>query len=84
MRHHKLLVTRFMIATLLAAPMTIAACASHRGEVHDTYYGDYHRWNSTELGFYSRWEGETRRPHRDFGRRSAEEQHEYFDWRHKH
>jgi hypothetical protein len=52
--------------------------------VFDPFYGDYHRWNGTEDGYYRRWEGETGRSHLDFGRRPAAEQHAYFDWRHKH
>lgn len=80
----KQLVTRFMIAVLLAAPVTFGACAGNRIEdrVYDPFYGDYHRWNRSELGFYQRWEAEMRRPHVDFGRRPVEDQRAYFAWRH--
>jgi hypothetical protein len=80
MRLHQL-VTPLMIVALGAAPVALTACAGHR--TYDPYYGDYHRWNSSEDGFYRQWEGETRRAHIDFGRRPAEEQHAYFDWRHR-
>jgi hypothetical protein len=79
LRHH--LATRLTIATLLAAPTAFAACAGR--QVYDPYYGDNHRWNRTEDGYYRRWEGLTGRAHDDFGRRAAEEQHAYFDWRHR-
>jgi hypothetical protein len=78
------LVRRFMIAGLLAAPVTFGACSGSRidGRVYDPYYGDYHRWNRSELGLYGRWEAQTGRPHVDFGRRPAAEQRAYFGWRH--
>jgi hypothetical protein len=78
-RHH--VVTPLLFVALCAAPVAMSACAGHR--TYDPYYGDYHRWNGTEDGFYRQWEGETRRVHLDFGRRPAEEQHMYFDWRHR-
>ena len=84
MYFRKQLVMRFMIAALLAAPVTFGACAGYRvnDRVYDPFYYDYHRWNRAELGYYRRWEGETQRPHLDFGRRPVEEQRAYFGWRH--
>jgi hypothetical protein len=78
MRIRQQLVTSFMIAALAAA----SACGGGH-QVYDPYYGDYHRWNASEDGFYRQWEGDTRRAHVDFGRRPVEEQHAYYDWRHK-
>jgi hypothetical protein len=77
LRHH--LITPLTIAVLFA----LGACGGGH-QVYDPYYSDYHRWNRSEDGFYRRWEGESGRQHLDFGRRSAGEQHSYFDWRHKH
>jgi hypothetical protein len=82
MRIHHKLVTPLLIAALGAAPLAMSACAGHR--TYDPYYGDYHRFNAAEDGFYRRWEGERGLSHLDFGRRPAEEQHAYFDWRHSH
>jgi hypothetical protein len=84
MRLRHQLVTPLMIAALCAAPVAVGACAGHGNQIYDPYYGDYHRWNNSEDGFYRRWEGETRRGHAEFGQRPAEEQHAYFDWRHRH
>jgi hypothetical protein len=81
MRIRHQLATRLMIIALAAAPLAMSACAGHR--VYDPYYGDYHRWNSAEDGYYRQWEGETRRAHVDFGGRTPEEQHAYYDWRHR-
>ena len=81
MRIRHQLVTPLLIAALGVAPLVMGACAGHR--VYDPYYGDYHRWNDSEDGFYRRWEGETRRAHLEFGLRPPEEQHIYFDWRHR-
>src|SRR6202035_5765080 len=52
--------------------------------IHDGYYNDDHVWDDNEIAFYTRWEGETHRDHRDFCRRPPEEQKEYFTWRHDH
>jgi hypothetical protein len=82
MRLRHQLATPLLIVSLATAPLVMSACAGHR--VYDPYYGDYHRWNGTEDGFYRQWEGETRRSHLAFDRRPADEQRSYFDWRHKH
>jgi hypothetical protein len=82
MRIRHQLVTPLMIAALAAAPLALGACAGHR--TYDPYYGDYHRWNGSENGFYRRWEGERGLGHMEFGLRSPGEQHSYFDWRHTH
>jgi len=58
-----------------------AACVGpHR--YYDAQYGDYHEWNGGEVAYYGRWEGDTHRDHVDFGHRNADEQREYFSWRH--
>jgi hypothetical protein len=82
MRHKHRFTKLLTIATLIAAPFSIGACASHQ-QVYDPYFQDYHTWNGTEDGFYRRWEGETGRSHLDFGRRPVAEQHTYFNWRHQ-
>jgi hypothetical protein len=81
MRSRHQLATPLIIATLLTAPVAFGACAGHK--VYDPYYSDYHRWNGTEDGYYRQWEGETRRTHVEFNRRPSDEQHAYFDWRHR-
>jgi hypothetical protein len=82
MRLRHQLVTRLMIAALLAAPVTFGACGGG-GRFYDPYYGDYHRWNRTEDGFYRNWERQTGRSHVDFNRRPAGDQHAYLNWRHQ-
>jgi hypothetical protein len=81
MRLRHQLATPLIIAALAVAPVAMSACAGH--QVYDPYYGDNHRWNSSEQTYYRQWEGETRREHVAFDRRSADEQHAYFDWRHR-
>jgi hypothetical protein len=80
MRIRHRLVTPLMLATLAAAPLAVSGCAGHR--TYDPYYGDYHRWNSSEDGFYRQWEGERGLSHLDFGMRSPGDQQAYFGWRH--
>ena len=80
---------RYLCALLLAGalttPVIMSGCAA-RAEyrVYDPYYSDYHVWNHDEIVYYNRWEGETHREHRDFNKRSADEQKEYWTWRHNH
>jgi hypothetical protein len=81
MRYQHRLTRLLTIATLMATPLTFAACASH--QIYDPYYHDYHRWNSVEDGYYRGWESQTGRSHLDFARRPATEQHTYFNWRHQ-
>jgi hypothetical protein len=81
MRYQHRFTKLLTIVTLMATPLTFAACASH--QTYDPYYHDYHNWNSVEDGYYRRWEGETGRSHMEFGRRPAGDQHTYFNWRHQ-
>jgi hypothetical protein len=60
----------------------MTGCATHR--VYDPYYHDYHQWNQPEQVYYQQWEGETHRDHRDLNQRAADEQKEYWTWRHNH
>jgi hypothetical protein len=72
-----------VFATSLISPAIITGCSAHVGyRVYDPGYADYHTWDANENGFYTRWEAETHRPHVDFRRRPANEQKEYFTWRH--
>jgi hypothetical protein len=80
MRYHHRLARLLTIATLMATPLTFAACGGHMQ--FDPFYNDYHRWNGTEDGYYRQWEGERGFSHTAFDRRPVGEQHAYFDWRH--
>jgi len=73
--------TSILMAAAFLSPVLIGGCAA-RVTVHDGYYNDDHRWDRTEVGFYTRWEGETHRSHVDFAKRPEPEQKEYFTWRH--
>jgi hypothetical protein len=73
---------RFLFVALIAAPFAMDACTSTPNRVHDPYYNDSHPWTRDEDRFYRNWEQQTHRQHSDFNRRSTEEQHAYFDWRH--
>ena len=82
-------VSRYVTALILAAafvsPAVITGCAARISTgytVHDPYYSDDHVWDNSEVGFYTRWEGDTHRHHEDFRKRPADEQKEYWTWRH--
>lgn len=70
-----------LLAAAIAAPVLTTGCAVH-ARIYDPYYHDYHVW-ATEEPYYSQWEHDTHREHRDFDKRSADEQKNYWDWRHK-
>lgn len=74
-----------VLAAALLSPVIISGCAARVStgyRVYDPDYRDYHVWNDDEIGFYTRWEGETHRAHVDIRRRPAAERKEYFTWRH--
>jgi hypothetical protein len=70
------------LALSLASPVVLTGCAA-RVRVYDPYYHDYHDWNG-EVVYYNQWEHDTHREHMEFNKRSAEDQHAYWDWRHSH
>jgi hypothetical protein len=73
-----------LLAAALVSPVMISGCANHPYTVYDPYYRDNHVWDNNEVVYYQRWETETHRDHRDFKKRNADEQKQYWDWRHKH
>lgn len=68
-------------AVLATAALTATGCTVHAG-YYDPYYHDYHPVDG-EVAFYGQWEHDTHRDHVDLKKRSAADQKEYWDWRHK-
>ncbi len=65
--------------------VSVLSCASGGGgRYYDADHGDYHTFSGAELTVYSQWETSTNRPHQDFGKRSAADQKEYFNYAHTH
>jgi hypothetical protein len=73
----------YLLAAVLAAPLLIAGCAA-QGRSYDAGHGDYHTWNNGETTYYNNWEKETHRDHAEFKDRNADDQKEYWNWRHSH
>ncbi len=71
-----------VLTAAISAPLFIAGCAVH-ARVYDPYYNDYHVWDN-ETVYYSQWEHDTHRDHKDFKERSKDEQKQYWQWRHSH
>ena len=83
MRTFSRALTTFALTTALAAPLLMGGCAARVGyRTYDPYYNDYHTWDNNEVGFYTQWETNTHREHKDFRKRSADEQKEYWTYRH--
>lgn len=73
-----------MLAAALCLFLIVASGCAARVRVFDEEHRDYHHWDRAEVVYYQRWEVETHRDHRDFGRRSDNEKKEYWNWRHEH
>ncbi len=71
-----------LLAAAIALPVFMTGCEVH-ARVYDPYYHDYHGW-AAEEPYYSQWEHDTHRDHQDFNKRGANEQKQYWDWRHSH
>lgn len=78
MRSAPRLISALMIAGAVASPMVVAGCYHHH------YNSATLTWSDNEGPYYSRWEQETHRDHRDWAARNAGEQNEYWSWRHDH
>jgi hypothetical protein len=78
-------VASMILAVAFFSPMPFTGCSARVSTgytVHDGYYNDDHVWDNNEVVFYNRWEGDTHREPKDFRSRPADEQKEYFTWRH--
>jgi hypothetical protein len=82
MRTFSRALTTFALTTALAAPLLLGGCAARVSTSYDPYYNDYHRWDHNEVAYYSQWEVNTHRDHKDFQKRSPDEQKEYWTYRH--
>lgn len=75
----------FVLCVGFISAVFIGGCSARVStgyRVHDGYYGDDHVWDNNEVVYYNRWEGETHRKHEDFRHRNANDQKEYWTWRH--
>ena len=63
---------------------TFAGCGSQPVVVEDRAHGDSHKWDSHEDAAYRQWEAARSKPHVDYDKRQAEEQSDYWNWRHSH
>ena len=77
--------TTVAMAAVLASLVVVNGCAGRVEtgyRVYDPYYSDYHVFDDHEAVYYQRWETDTHRAHREFRKRKADEQKEYWTWRH--
>lgn len=84
MSHGHRYVSSVLLTGALLSAVAVNGCAVRASyRVYDPAYSDYHEWNDGEVVYYQRWETETHRDHREFKKRHADEQKEYWNWRHK-
>jgi hypothetical protein len=78
-------VPHLVFVSLLTAPVAITGCAARGGyRAYDPDDGSYHQWNHVEVSYYSQWENETHRRHKDYRKRDQDEQRQYWQWRKQH
>jgi hypothetical protein len=75
-----------LLALALASPLIATGCPGHHYyRVYDVDHRDYHRFDDHERVYYQQWVVETHRdPNREFRKMNADEQKEYWNWRHSH
>jgi hypothetical protein len=72
----------FLIAAITMPAATIG-CAAHV-RVYDSGFRDYHSWDDHEDRAYRRYLNERHEEYREFNKRNAKEQEDYWKWRHSH
>jgi hypothetical protein len=70
------LLSAFVIAGAVTAPAAVVT-----GCYHQHYHGS---WSDAEGPYYTRWETETHRDHKEWSARNTGEQQEYWNWRQSH
>ena len=89
MRFTNQLISSLILASAIAAPMTILAAPAPKDDsvqvrVYDRNHKDYHNWDdheNTAWGVYLT--NNHKKPH-DFSKASKREQANYWNWRHAH
>ena len=75
----------FLAGVLACGCLGIGMGCTREERVYDADHRDYHAWNRDEVDHYNRWANETHRDaNRDFRKLPADEQREYWNWRHSH
>ena len=86
-RLHRCLGSLLLGATLIA-PVGIQAKDKNQNCPNKGYYDrdhkDCHTWDDHEGRTYQSWEEAQHKTHRDFSKLKANEQSEYWKWRHEH
>jgi hypothetical protein len=86
-RLHRCLASLLLGATLIA-PLGIQAKDRNQKCPKNGYYDrerkDCHNWDDNEGRAYQSWEQAQHKTHRDFSKRKANEQSEYWKSRHEH
>ena len=83
MQRSRNLLTLAILAVTIAGAALGSGCVARVG-LYDAEYRDHHRWDDHEDRAYRRFLGERHEDYRSFQSRSAEDQREYWRWRHEH
>ena len=79
-------IQNYVSVLLLGGSLALMAGCAARVGVYDPGYRDYHRWNAGEdRAYHTYWmENHGREPYRDFKKLNADQQNDYWKWRHGH
>lgn len=82
----KTILTTTLMAATLVIPMTLAPnqLRAEDQKYHDKGHNDDHQWNSHEDKAYRMWAKENHRKYVTFNKLKAEDQENYWAWRHEH
>ena len=74
-----------LLGSSLAFFAATSGCAARVG-IYDSDHRDYHRWDAGEdRAYHAYWqENHGREPYRDFKKLNADQQKDYWNWRHSH
>jgi len=73
----------YLSLLLLALSIGVSGCGVR---YYDAQHRDYHRWDRDEdRAYHNYWnERHGNEPYRDYGKLNADQQNDYWNWRHDH
>ena len=73
-----------IVAAAMASSVVSSGCVVERVRLYDADQQDYHRWDDREDRAYRRYLSEQHREYREMSQQNAEDQRNYWRWRHAH
>jgi len=86
MKQHMKRISSGAFMLFMGLSVALASGCAARVDVYDSDHGDYHHWDAHEDRAYRDYwtQNHGRETYRDFGKLNANEQKDYWNWRHSH